>query len=315
MHAPFFCMGAGMKKSIIILAMAFYLTHAQSAYAQAFVGLGFTPPYNPSNDIIARQLNDRNDNPPTQRDRTTETQRVVANSSSLSFQPSLATRKRNLAQFVSKSRAADPAGAAQLEQLLASTDVIGAMGQALAPYGLKTNNVADVYAVYWITAWEASRSIVSSTNSRGRIEAVKKQAASALLATPVFTNATSAQKQEMAEAMLIQAAMIEASVQKYSSDRSMLAEIAAAVTKGASAMGLDLNKMTLSEQGFKYSGKIGAVDEGILRATPDAAAQQLASAPAPAENDNTTNYALIAAAGGAGLAGVFLAGKAMGKKG
>jgi hypothetical protein len=269
------------------------------------------------NPVVNRTIdNGRN---PTQNStssiRSTPSPATKQNLASLDFTTSLSVRQRNFARFVEKTRAQSPENAAEMENLLASTDVIAAIGSAMAPYGLRTNNVADAYAVYWIAAWEASRSIVSSTETRERIQAVKQQAANALLATPVFTNATSAQKQEMSEAMLIQAALIQSSVQAYASDRVTLAKVAAAVSQGAEAMGLDLNKMTLTKQGFKYTGKIGAVDEGTLPATPDAPAQQLASAPAPAENDNTTNYALIAAAGGAGLAGVFLAGKAMGKKG
>jgi hypothetical protein len=42
----------------------------------------------------------------------------------LSFTPSLARRKANFAQFVANSLATDPAGAAQLEQLFATTTLL-----------------------------------------------------------------------------------------------------------------------------------------------------------------------------------------------
>jgi hypothetical protein len=175
----------------------------------------------------------------------------VANPASLFFTPSLSNRKRNLAQFVAKTRAQSPDNADQMAKLFASTDVIGAMGSAIAPYGLSTNNVADAYAVYWIAAWEASRGIAGSGETRGRIQAVKAQAANALLATPAFVNATPAQKQELAEAMFVQAALIQATVDTYAGDPATLRKFSAAVTQGARASGLDLASMTLTPTGFK----------------------------------------------------------------
>lgn len=177
--------------------------------------------------------------------------RAIASASALTFQSSLAVRKRNFAQFVSKTRAQSPENADAMARLLTSTDVIGMMGSAIAPYGLRTNNVADAYALYWIAAWEASRGITDSGETRERIQAVKAQAANALLATPDFVNATPAQKQELAEAFLIQSALIQDTVNTYASDPAMLRKVSAAVAQGAKASGLDLKSMTLTEAGFK----------------------------------------------------------------
>ena len=70
----------------------------------------------------------------------------------LVFRYSNSVQKKNLAQFVEKARAADPEGAAKLEQILSSNDIIGYIGQEISSFGLKTNNVADAYTVYWMTA-------------------------------------------------------------------------------------------------------------------------------------------------------------------
>jgi hypothetical protein len=137
-----------------------------------------------------------------------------------------------------------------MEALFASTDVIDTMSQALTPYGLTTTNVADVYAVYWINAWEASRGIVGHEETRACAQAVKAQAASAMLATSQMAAATDAQKQEFSEALLIQAALISAYMDDAAGNPAQLRAVAAAVTKGAKAMGLDLGTMTLTERGF-----------------------------------------------------------------
>ena len=43
-----------------------------------------------------------------------------------------------------------------LEKELASSDVIAKMGRELSVFGLRTDNVADVYGAWWLNAWLAS---------------------------------------------------------------------------------------------------------------------------------------------------------------
>jgi hypothetical protein len=71
--------------------------------------------------------------------------------------------------------------------------------------------------------------------------------------------------------------------------------------------------MKLTDEGFVPSGKTGAVDPA-----PGAPDQALAanSAPEPvAATDTSTPYILLAAAGGAGIGGVVLLGKMIGRRG
>jgi hypothetical protein len=244
--------------------------------------------------------------------------RPVISSASLSFPTSIANRKRNLAQFVAKTRAQSPENADQMAALFASGDVIGQLGQAIAPFGLRTNNVADAYTLYWINAWEASRGITNSAGSRAQVQAVRKQAEAALLATPEVANLTAVQKQEFAESMLIQAMLISSSAETFAADPVMLRKVSAAVTQGAKAFSLDLDAMTLTDEGFKPEKrrKSGAVDDEGKAINPTAEPTATAQNDAPPQSGgSTTQYALIAAAGGAGLAGVFMLGKMMGKKG
>lgn len=174
---------------------------------------------------------------------------TTAPTSELSFQPSNTQRAANLAKFVENRRKVDPAGATDMQNLCASTDVIEQIGQGIAPYGLRTDNVADANAVYWITAWQAAHGETSDF-SKSQTQAVTLQAAKALLSTPEFAGAPDAVKQEMAEAYLVQAAFIQASVDVVKSDPTVANGLPATVREGAIKSGLDLDAMVLTENGF-----------------------------------------------------------------
>jgi hypothetical protein len=178
----------------------------------------------------------------------TESQPVLS-SDQLNFQVSASRREQNLSQFVEKTRATDPQGAAQMAQLFASTDVIGVIGQELAPYGLRVDNVADAYTVYWINAWLGAHGRRDEP-SEAQVAAVKNQAVMVLSATPGFAAATDDRKQELAEALLIQAALIEGAIDYAASDPTLLEQTKAAIAQGAQNFGLDLYQMNLTPQGF-----------------------------------------------------------------
>lgn len=230
----------------------------------------------------------------------------ISSNISLTYQPSIQRRNINLASFVKKSRETDPAGAAEMAKLFASTDIIEVIGQAVAAAGLQVNNVADAYSIYWTSAWNASRGS-TKTPSKRQMTSIKSLVANAILVTPAFVSANDSQKQEYAEALLIQAALIDSAMEKANGDPIQLRAIAKAVRKGAKASGFDLDNVTLTEEGFVSSSR----ETGSLEAGND---NHLASTPIRLVRSTDSNYVLIAAASGAGLGGVFLLGKVMGRK-
>ncbi|OWJ64148.1 hypothetical protein [Inquilinus limosus] len=76
----------------------------------------------------------------------------AAEAGAFRYTPSRDRRAANLARFVARSRAADPQGADNLAKVFASTDVVEQMRAPLAAVGLRIDDVADAYAVYWINA-------------------------------------------------------------------------------------------------------------------------------------------------------------------
>lgn len=165
------------------------------------------------------------------------------------YTPSRERRTANLAGFVARTRAADPQGADNLAKVFASVDVIEEMRPPLAAVGLRIDDVADAYAVWWINAWQASRGIDDDV-SRRTATAVRDQAAQAMAASGLLRGAGDAAKQEMAEALLIQAALVADAMKQSQGNPELGRMVAAAVAQGARGMSLDLASMTLTEDGF-----------------------------------------------------------------
>ena len=181
--------------------------------------------------------------------RTAERASPPADTASLRYTPSKARRTVNLAKFVQKTRAADPQGATDLQKLFAEGDFIERIGGLVAPIGLHIDNVADAYALWWITAWEAAHGQYDETKP-AILAAVRAQAAAAVTATGEMARASDAQKQELAEALWIQTALIEIAVEQAKHDPARLRQIGDAVRQGARGMGLNLGMIDLTPQGF-----------------------------------------------------------------
>lgn len=71
-----------------------------------------------------------------------------------------------------------------------------------------------------------------------------------MLAIPDLATPSDAQKQELAEAFMVQALLIRAACEQAQRDAGKLRQIAAAVCTAARALGLDVDAMTLTEAGF-----------------------------------------------------------------
>jgi hypothetical protein len=170
----------------------------------------------------------------------------------LAYNPSATVRQRTIARFIQGVRTNDPDAAEKLEQIFATNDIIDRMGEIMVASGLNSNNLADAYALYWTSAWQAfsgrDRDI-----SKTEIAAVRSQAARILLATPQLRTATDSQKQELAEMMIIQTIVTSASIDSMKSNPTQLAETKASIVQVAKSFGLDIDRMNLTSQGFEFT--------------------------------------------------------------
>jgi hypothetical protein len=172
---------------------------------------------------------------------------------STTYTPSSARTRANLAKFVAKTRRTDPAQADKMQELFASTDVIGEISNVLRQFGLSKDNAAHAYAAYWVASWQAANSD-TSTPSIEMISAVAAQATTRLSQSTEFAASDDALKQELAEALLVHTALIETLMIEAAGDPAKLRAVANGVKQGAATIGLELDKMTLSEAGFRIAG-------------------------------------------------------------
>jgi hypothetical protein len=186
------------------------------------------------------------------RPKTTKTTVTKAEIGKFSYNPSAAVRQRVITRLAEDVRAKDPDAAQKLEQNFISNDIIGQMNKIMVTSGLNSNNLADAYAFYWANAWQAF-SGRNENLSKTEIVAIRSQTARILLATPQLLTATDAQKQEIAELMLIQAVFVSGSIDGAKSDPTQLSNAKASIAKGAKSFGLDFDRMTLTPQGFEFT--------------------------------------------------------------
>jgi hypothetical protein len=167
----------------------------------------------------------------------------------LTYAPSADRRRANLAKFIAKTRAENPASADQMAQLFTSTDVFAQIGSAISPHGYAVTNLGDAYSFWWMTAWKGAQGSNEASTSE-TMKAVRSQAHRALATDPQVFRATDARKQELAEALWIQAAMIDAMVDMAKQRPDLMPQLQRAIRRGARASGVDLDTMRLTAQGF-----------------------------------------------------------------
>lgn len=179
----------------------------------------------------------------------TPTPDQAARPATLTYRPDPARRRDNLARFVAQVRPFDPQGADNLAQLFARGDFLASLQADLTPMGLSVDNVADAYTTYWISAWQASRGETGNP-PKAQVAAVQAQTAKALSATPAFARASNADKQDMAESLWLQLVVLESAVNGAKNNPEQLRSVGQAAAQGARGMGLDVTRMTLTDQGF-----------------------------------------------------------------
>ncbi len=214
-------------------------------------------------------------NPPVEADtlRSSTPDQQVPNASpkhdaaALRFVPNIGLRQHNLVQFVARTREQSPVNADQMARLFASPDIFTLFTTSLAPKALRIDNVADAYVVYWITAWEASRGIFGRDNSPTQVQGVKAQVSRALLSAPNFINSSPAQKQELAEALLIQTALISASADAAANDPAQLHAVGNAVRQAQKPWGWILMLWCWAKPGLCRAANDRENRSGIVRGT------------------------------------------------
>lgn len=191
----------------------------------------------------------KSNTPPTVRSGPTSTQTVAA----LTFTPSLSQRRTTLELIAADYTRANPRSGPEIRRvLLEQGDIIEKIGPSIRPYGFQTNNLADAYSIFWITAWEVSQGIVDSETPRSQAQAVRAQSVEILTSIPLVARLTPSEKQNMAEVFLVQAAIMESQSSRVPVGSPERPTFEASARRLATSMGFDVTVLTLTPTGFAY---------------------------------------------------------------
>ncbi len=172
---------------------------------------------------------------------------------SLAFTPNVQRRRATLTTIAAELEVGNRGRGAELKALLlgdGSGDIIQQMKPLLVQNGLNSDNLADAYTAYWITAWEASRGIFDAPSDLKQIAAVKDLTTRVLGNMPEIANDTNGKKQAFAEVLLVQTLIIQNSAQGVASNPSAMPQFKSALRAQSISLGVDLDSVTLTPQGF-----------------------------------------------------------------
>ncbi len=167
----------------------------------------------------------------------------------LSFAPSPVVRKQVIADFVKNMKAVNPEAGAQMEVGFAQTDIIGEISKALTPYGMKTDNMADAYAFYLITAWMGANGRTDDMTN-AQITGVQKMAQAALGGSKELMALDDGKKQLFAESLLLQGMMNDAMTEAVATDPAMKFKVMGDLKAAAKELGIDTDAFILTPAGL-----------------------------------------------------------------
>lgn len=155
------------------------------------------------------------------------------------------------AQIVALMRQQSPEAAAEVEQLFAQ-DLIVLLGPQLERMGLDHQDMADMTAVYWIAAWEASQGIVGRETDPALVTGAREQIAGGLAANPATARMSDREKQDLADTMLLQAILVEARMAAAAgAGDAMKSQMSDTIHAEASQLlDADLRQVRLTPSGF-----------------------------------------------------------------
>lgn len=178
-----------------------------------------------------------------------------ASRATTSYRPSAAVSARTRRRFVaSMSGKIGTANARQFAEALERSDPIASWSQIVAGDGLRTGDVADAFASYWLLNWAMAN---GREGNRAQVLAVRDQTRSILASNPRHAALSEAQRQEMAETFMLNFLVQHAAysdAMKRGDHATMRRLGDAAVSRFRGEMGLDLRRLQLGNAGFVPAG-------------------------------------------------------------
>lgn len=167
------------------------------------------------------------------------------------YRPNLSVRRRTVATWMAKTRAANPQIAANLKRDLRGRDPIVAISSNIGRYGLRTDDLADVVAVYLVSSWQGMRGEVNDP-PLAPMRAARAQIHRVLSSNRRFASASNATKQQLAESLLLQMVVDDQSVRLAKGNPAQMARAQSSIRQNViRVLKIDLAKMKLTNQGLR----------------------------------------------------------------
>ncbi|MBB4858898.1 hypothetical protein HNO88_002224 [Novosphingobium chloroacetimidivorans] len=183
-------------------------------------------------------------------------------------------------QLIAATRAQNPAMADALQKAF-SQDIVAQIAPQLKTVGLDPDDMADMTTIYWVNAWEAANGVIGSQPDRALVQGARRQIAGVLASDARLAQMTDAQKQDVADTMLIQGLLVDARMQAVAKQpagqRQQMSDTIAG--EAQQLLKTDLRAVTLTPQGFKPKSAASATP-----AARNPALMPSGAAPAHAEN-------------------------------
>lgn len=162
-----------------------------------------------------------------------------------------AVRAAVIETYVDRARDIDAAEGEALAQVFRDRDLISETAQNLTAYGLDINDLGDVITAYWAVNWGAVHQ--SGRPSVAQVQGLRQQFRTALAGSQISARTTPAERQQMADDMLIRLILIDGSVEQglREGNTAQLQTVSDYVQRSSlTTMGIDLAALDLTAEGL-----------------------------------------------------------------
>jgi hypothetical protein len=168
----------------------------------------------------------------------------------MQYTPSLDLRKANIAKLITALKQTNAEAGTVFEQVLTQNDVIPMIGQEIAKYNLKIDNIADAYTLYFLGSWMTVNGR-SEDPTAGQVTGTRDMVVKTLAGVPDLGKMSDADKQSFAEGMLLQFFMNEAMSQAVASDPAATKKVRGDLkTAFKETLKIDLDLFNLTANGL-----------------------------------------------------------------
>lgn len=145
----------------------------------------------------------------------------------------------------------NPGHAFDTRRQLEARDMIGEFRARMAPYGLRTNNLADAATGYWIANWSIVQQ--SAMPALAQVRAVQSQLSAALLRDPRIARTDDETRQRLSEALIYQTMFALSTRENLvrSANLAGMRTLADIIDRAVLAQsGVDMRRLQLGRNGF-----------------------------------------------------------------